>query len=173
MGRRTFLVAAGWLATALVATVIGLAAIQLVGESLTGTPGGVRSQDEVARALAEPVPTTPAGPSTGEPASPAAPTTPGTSAAPDGQSPTAVPASPSAEPGNRRSFSSPGGSAVAECVPGGVYLSFWSPQQGYRVDDVDRGPDDDAEVTFVGPSGKHELSVRCVGGVPVLEPDDD
>ena len=43
MGRRTFLVVAGWLATALVATLIGLAAIQVVGEGLTGTPGGVRS----------------------------------------------------------------------------------------------------------------------------------
>ncbi|MDG4792908.1 septum formation initiator [Micromonospora sp. WMMD1082] len=155
MGRRTFLAVAGWLATAVAATLIGLAAIQLVGESLTGTPGGVRSQEEIARALAEPAPT-------GAPP-------PGT--APPG--PTASPASPSAEPGNRRSFSTAGGSAVAECVPGGVWLEYWSPRQGYRVDDVDRGPDDDAEVTFVGPSGEYELSVRCVDGVPVQDPDDD
>ncbi|RIV36788.1 septum formation initiator [Micromonospora radicis] len=153
MGRRTFLAVAGWLATALVATVIGVAAIQLVGESLTGTPGGVRSQEEVARALAEPTPPRPSGTT---PATPSSPT-----------------AGPSAEPGNRRSFVTPGGSAVAACVPGGVWLVSWTPQQGYRVDDYDRGPDDDAEVKFVGPSGEYELSVRCANGVPVLDPDDD
>ncbi|WP_341719299.1 septum formation initiator [Micromonospora sp. FIMYZ51] len=169
MGRRTFLAVAGWLATALVATLIGLAAIQVVGESLTGTPGGVRSQEEVARALAEPPATVPTTPPTGAPL----PTGSGGPPEPGGQSPTPPPTSPSAEAANRRSFSTPGGSAIAVCVPGGVWLEFWSPRQGYRVDDVDRGPDDDAEVKFVGPSGSYELSVRCVGGVPVLEPDDD
>ncbi|GGM21772.1 hypothetical protein GCM10011608_03040 [Micromonospora sonchi] len=159
MGRRTVLAVAGWLATALIATLIGLAAIQVVGESLTGTPGGVRSEQEVARALTEPAPATPTA-RTDTPAQ-----TP--------QSPTAQPASPSAEAGNRRSFTTPGGSAVAECRPSGAWLATWSPRQGYRVDEVDRGPDDDVEVTFVGPSGEYELSVRCVGGVPVLEPDDD
>ncbi|MEV6690394.1 septum formation initiator [Micromonospora sp. NPDC051196] len=166
MGRRTFLAVAGWLATAVVATLIGVAAIQLVGESLTGTPGGVRSQEEVARALAEPPP---AVPPAGQTSPSTAPT--GPNVTPTG--PPATPANPSAEAGSRRSFTSPGGSAVAECVPGGVYLVSWTPQQGYRVDDYDRGPDDDAEVTFVGPSGEHELSVHCVGGVPVLEADND
>ncbi|TCB90966.1 septum formation initiator [Micromonospora zingiberis] len=156
MGRRTFLAVAGWLATAVVAMLIGVAAIQLVGESLTGTPGGVRSQEEVARALAEPTPAAPPGAATSAP-----------------PSPSGTPPSPSAEPGSRRGFTSPGGSAVAECVPGGVYLVSWTPQQGYRVDDYDRGPDDDVEVKFVGPSGEYELSMRCVAGVPVLEPDDD
>ncbi len=165
MGRRTVLAVAGWLATALVATLIGLAAIQVVGESLTGTPGGVRSEQEVARALTEPAPTTPTTPAT--------PTTRTDIPAQTPQSLTVQPASPSAEAGNRRSFTTPGGSAVAECRPGGAWLATWSPRQGYRVDEVDRGPDDDVEVTFVGPSGEYELSVRCVGGVPVLEPDDD
>ncbi|MGC5055021.1 septum formation initiator [Micromonospora sp. DT48] len=159
MGRRTFLAVAGWLATALVATLIGLAAIRLVGESLTGTPGGVHSQEEVARALAEPVPsgapTGAAPPDPGEaPSSPVPPTGPGT------------------EPADRRGFSTVGGSAVAECRPDGVYLVSWSPRQGYRVKDVDRGPDDDADVTFVGPSGEYELSLRCAAGVPVLDLDD-
>ncbi|MGC5031740.1 septum formation initiator [Micromonospora sp. DT229] len=163
MGRRTLLAVAGWLATAAVAMLIGVAAIQLVGESLTGTPGGVRSQEEVARALAEPPPVAPGVPTSAAPTpDPTASTgTPGS------------PADPSAEAGSRRSFTGPGGSAVAECVPGGVYLVSWTPRQGYRVDDYDRGPDDDAEVSFVGPSGEHELSVRCVNGVPVLEADND
>ncbi|GIJ80781.1 hypothetical protein SAMN05443287_110132 [Micromonospora phaseoli] len=166
MGRRTFLAVAGWLATAVAATLIGLAAIQLVGESLTGTPGGVRSQEEIARALAEPIPSGTAATGTGSPGPPDPSATP-----PVG--PSALPVSPSAEPDNRRSFTNPGGSAVAECVPGGVRLVSFNPRPGYQVDDVDRGPDDDAEVKFVGPSGEYELSVRCVAGVPVLEPDDD
>ncbi|WP_433531714.1 septum formation initiator [Micromonospora sp. CA-263727] len=161
MGRRTILAVAGWLATAVVATLIGVAAIRLVGESLTGTPGGVRSQEEIARALAEPAPTAPTAPAT--------PTGVPTSAPPVVTSP----ASPSAEPGNRRSYTSRGGGVVAECVPGGAYLVSWYAHQGYRVDDVDRGPDDEAEVKFVGPGGEDELSVRCVGGVPMPEPDDD
>ncbi len=168
MGRRTFLAAAGWLATAVLATLIGVAAIQLVGESLTGTPGGVRSQQEVARALAEPPPVVPSANPSAAPPNPS-----GTPTNPSG-TPSSAPgtASPSVEVGSRRSFTSPGGSVVAECVPGGVYLVSWTPRQGYRVDDYDRGPDDDAEVTFVGPSGEHELSLRCQGGLPVLETDD-
>ncbi|MFI7026043.1 septum formation initiator [Micromonospora sp. NPDC049900] len=159
MGRRTLLAVAGWLATAVVATLIGVAAIRLVGESLTGTPGGVRSQEEVARELAAPPRTT--TPTTG---------TPGPTAT-SPASPTAS-TSPTPDAPHRRSFSNQGGSVVAECVPGGVWLASWSPKQGYSVEDVDRGPDDDAEVKFVGPSGEHELSVRCAGGVPVLDPDD-
>ncbi|WBB88890.1 septum formation initiator [Verrucosispora sp. WMMC514] len=171
MGRRTLLAVAGWLATAVVATLIGLAAIRLVGESLTGTPGGVRSQEEIARALAEPAPGTdpPGSVPTGTPASGSTTTGPGPSGSPS--SPVS-PADPNAESANRRGFSTTGGSAVAECRPDGVYLVSWSARPGYRVDDVDRGPDDDADVTFVGPSGEYELSVWCVGGVPTLDPDD-
>ncbi|MFY1574695.1 septum formation initiator [Verrucosispora sp. WMMD703] len=173
MGRRTFLAVAGWLATAVVATLIGLAAIRLVGESLTGTPGGVRSQEEIARALADPVPAGPGSPG-GAPTGTPSPGTGPTDAGPDGSPSSPVsPADPGTEPGNRRGFSTVGGSAVAECVPGGVYLVSWSARPGYRVDDVDRGPDDDADVTFVGPSGEYELSVRCAGGVPTVDLDDD
>src|SRR4051812_30564477 len=59
--RRTAVVVLGWLAAALVATLGG---IRLVSESLTGTPGGVLSQDDVARALeqAGPAPVTASSP---------------------------------------------------------------------------------------------------------------
>ena len=49
--RPTLAAGAGWAAAALVATAAGLGGIRLVGESLTGTPGGVLSQEEVRRAL--------------------------------------------------------------------------------------------------------------------------
>ncbi|WKU05832.1 septum formation initiator [Micromonospora sp. HUAS LYJ1] len=154
MGRRTLLATAGWLAAAVLATLIGVAAIRLVGESITGTPGGVRSQAEVERALAAPEPT-PTSPSAPASSAPPAPTT--------GPAPT---------PGQRRSFSTPGGTAVAECVGAEVRLVSWAPAQDYRVKDVDRGPDDDAEVTFAGPAGEFEVNVGCIGGEPVARPGD-
>ncbi|MFI7606754.1 septum formation initiator [Micromonospora sp. NPDC049366] len=160
MPRRSLLVVAGWLATAAVATLIGVGAIRLVGESITGTPGGVRSEEEIARALeADPVPP------------PSAPST----AAPTADVPSASGSAPpvaSTGAGVRRSFATAGGSAVAECTPQGVRLVSWAPAQGFRVRDVDRGPDDDVEVRFEGAAGEHELKVRCLGGEPVSEPDD-
>ncbi|WP_328348168.1 septum formation initiator [Micromonospora sp. NBC_00421] len=162
MGRRTLLATAGWLAAAVLATLIGVAAIRLVGESITGTPGGVRSQAEVERALAAPEPT----PVTAVPPS-AVPATPSSPSAVS-----ATPSSPSTAPGLRRSFSTAGGTAVAECVGADVRLVTWAPAQDYRVKDVDRGPDDDAEVTFAGPAGEFEVKVGCIGGEPVARPGD-
>ncbi|WP_433550210.1 septum formation initiator [Micromonospora zamorensis] len=154
MGRRSILVAAGWVATVAVATLIGLGAIRLVGESLTGTPGGVRSEAEIERALASPEPV-PTG------------TTGTASVGPGTTSP-----APSASSGVRRGFATDGGTAVAECGAGGVRLVSWAPAQGYRVRDVDRGPDDDVEVTFQGPTREYELKVRCIGSEPVAVADD-
>ncbi|MEH1053736.1 septum formation initiator [Micromonospora sp. CPCC 206171] len=147
MPGRPLLAVLGWLATAVAALLIGLAAIRLVGESISGTPGGVRSQEEVRRALAA----TPFGAGTTPPA--AGPTPPGvavTSAA-----------------GARRGLATTGGTAVAECGPSGVRLVSWAPAQGYRVRDVDRGPDEHVEVRFAGPAGEDELRVVCVGSPPV------
>ncbi|MEU8181351.1 septum formation initiator [Micromonospora sp. NPDC049044] len=154
MSRRSILVAAGWVATVAVATLIGLGAIRLVGESITGTPGGVRSATEIERALASPEPV-PTG-TTGTGTATAGP--PGTAA--------------SASPGVRRGFATNGGTAVAECAADGVRLVSWAPAQGYRVRDVDRGPDDDVEVTFAGSTGEYELKVRCIGSEPVAVADD-
>ncbi|MFI6823798.1 septum formation initiator [Micromonospora sp. NPDC050187] len=160
--RRPFLAVAGWLVTAVLVTLVGVAAIRLVGESIAGTPGGVRSQEEVQRALAAPEPTVPG------PTPSVAPSAPGpapsiSATPPPSTTPTAV----------RRVFATTGGSAVAECGPDGVRLVSWAPAQNYRVGEADRGPDDDVEVSFVGPSGEHELTVRCVDGQPVAETGDD
>ncbi|MEV4199481.1 septum formation initiator [Micromonospora globbae] len=156
MRRRWLLVSIGWLATAAVATLIGLGAIRLVGESITGTPGGVRGEDEIARALAaDPPPSSP----TGAPAATAAPAT-------------ATPPAASPPAGARRSFATAGGTAVAECTPEGIRLVSWSPAQGFRARDADRGPDDDVEVRFEGAAGRYELKLRCLGGEPVAVEDD-
>ncbi|MEV4118873.1 septum formation initiator [Micromonospora sp. NPDC049645] len=163
MGRRSILIATGWVATAAVATLIGLGAIRLVGESITGTPGGVRGEAEIERALASPEPVPTPG-ATGSAS--AAPGVTGTAAAG-----TTSPA-PSGSAGARRGFATNGGTAVAECGPGGVRLVSWAPAQGYRVRDVDRGPDDDVEVTFQGSAREYELKVRCIGSEPVAVADD-
>ncbi|MET8118293.1 septum formation initiator [Micromonospora sp. NPDC005189] len=164
MGRRSILVATGWVATAAAATLIGLGAIRLVGESITGTPGGVRSEAEIERALAspEPVPTGTTGTAS------AGPGATGTASAGPGTTGVA----PSASSGVRRGFATDGGTAVAECSADGVRLVSWAPAQGYRVHDVDRGPDDDVEVTFEGSTHKYELKVRCIGSEPVAVADD-
>ncbi|MEV1330848.1 septum formation initiator [Micromonospora costi] len=163
--RRWILVAAGWLATGALATLIGVGAIRLVGDSISGTPGGVRSQEEIARALAsEPPPSGP--PASGSPSSAPASVPPATA------SPRAT-ASATADAATRRSFATGGGTAVAECTREGVRLVSWAPAQGFRVHDVDRGPDDDVEVRFEGAAGRYELKVRCLGQEPVAVADDD
>ncbi|MFJ6195433.1 septum formation initiator [Micromonospora sp. NPDC092111] len=144
MSRRPVLAVAGWLAAAVVALLVGLGAIRLVGESITGTPGGVRSQDEVLRALASPVPSGP---------------TVAVTAPPTTGAPTATPAGTDA----RRFFATTGGTAVAECTPSGVWLVSWAPAPGWRVHEVERGPDERVEVRFTGPGGEDELKVRCAG----------
>lgn len=161
MGRRPFLAAAGWLAATIVATLVGLGAIRLVGDGITGTPGGVLDQRDVERALAA-SPTgaaTPTAAPTGATTPPTVATTPTAGAA----DPTAAGGSPAA---GRRSFATAGGTAVAECGPAGIRLVSWSPAPGYRAKDADRGPDEHVEVRFTGPEGEYELRLRCVDGRP-------
>ncbi|WP_250034719.1 septum formation initiator [Paractinoplanes maris] len=146
---RPVVVAAGWLAAALVATLAGLGGIRLVGDSLTGTQGGVLSPDEVTRQLAAATP-----PASGAPPSP---------------SPSVSPPVSGARPA-RAVFPSPGGTVTVHCEPGGqAYLDSWAPAPGYRVKDYDRGPDDDVEVRFEGSGGRYEFRFSCAGGVPRRE----
>lgn len=73
--------------------------------------------------------------------------------------------SPSAG-GAPRTINSPGGTVVARCVPGGVYLVSWSPAQGFHSEHVVRGPAEAAKVKFEGGGREYELTVKCVRGVP-------
>jgi hypothetical protein len=59
------------------------------------------------------------------------------------------------------------GSVVASCQPGGAYLQYWSPDQGFNADDVARGPAAVASVTFEGPAGGVVMRVSCQSGTPV------
>ena len=161
MARRTAVAVIGWLLAAVAATVTGLAAVQVIGAGLTGPAGEVRSADEVARALTAPAPS---GPATVTPSGPATMEPSGSTVRPPGVSPTATSSSALA---SRRVLSTPGGTVVAQCDGGNVLLISWTPAQGYRVREVDQGPDDKAELTFAGSGSKIEAEVRCLAGEPV------
>lgn len=150
---RPVVVAAGWLVAALIATLAGLGGIRLVGESLTGTPGGVLTSDEVARRLAAaPLPSSSPSPSPAPP--------PSASAA----------ASPSTTRPGRAVFPSAGGTVTVHCEPGDqAYLDSWAPSPGYQVKDYDRGPDEDVQIRFEGSGGRDEGRFSCVDGVPRRE----
>jgi hypothetical protein len=165
VSRHALLAAVGWLAAAVAAVLTGLAAVAVIGDGLTGPAGPVRSESEVAAAVA------------------ATPGASGSAPAPGGGAPSprpdhwpgpSGPATPSPLMALvRRAFSFPGGSVVAECANGYVHLVSWSPATGYTAVDVERGPDDDAEISFVGGGRKIEVSLGCRDGQPVAEWEED
>ncbi|MEV4538862.1 septum formation initiator [Asanoa sp. NPDC049518] len=147
MSRRS-LAALGWLAAVVVATLAGIGAIRLVGDSLASTPGGVRSQAEVARDLA-------AAPSS-------SPTRAGTE-----------PASTPTGDFRRETFRLQGGTVVAHCENGLVKIDTWSAAQGFALRDLDEGPDDEAEAKFEGDGVQSEIKLECRSGQPVRKGHDD
>jgi serine/threonine-protein kinase len=148
--RRTAVAGLGWLAAAVVATLIGMGGIRLIGDSLTSTPGGVLDQQAVAKALAASEPAPSAGPASSSGPASARPTSPSSSA-----------------PATQRAFSSAGGTVVAGCRGGQAYLVSWSPSPGYRVTQQESGPGEHVEVRFEGSGGRSEIRVACSGGNPV------
>ncbi|TWH68660.1 septum formation initiator [Micromonospora olivasterospora] len=150
MGRHPLLAVTGWLVAVAVATVVGLAAIRLIGDSITGTPGGCAAPGTSPRTSPHPRRRPPRR----------ARRVPVRQPRPDGRH---------GGPRASRQFAVRGGSAVAECGPAGVWLVTWTPAPGYREGEVERGPGHEAKVRFVGPDGRAELKVRCSGGQPVLD----
>lgn len=66
-----------------------------------------------------------------------------------------------------RVLNSAGGNVVARCSAAGAYLVSWSPAQGYKAENVRRGPAVTAKVSFeYGGGGEYIMTVRCVNGVP-------
>jgi hypothetical protein len=62
---------------------------------------------------------------------------------------------------------SPDGSVMAECLPAGAYLLYWSPNQGFQADEANAGPAPTASVTFRGAGSTVVMHVSCQGGIPV------
>ncbi len=156
--RRTIVALVAWAVGAALSVSIGLLALSKISDRLDS--GAAR----------QPVPWTAPVPSrspTGTPWSPA----------PRSATPAAAPvqrgdASPTHTPTADQVVSSTGGSAVVRCGSDGAYLVSWSPQPGYSIGPVSRGPETVAQVVFESAGGTIRLAVRCVGGVaqPVRPP---
>ncbi|MFD6292396.1 hypothetical protein [Streptomyces sp. NPDC060205] len=169
MPSRTFLALAGWTAAAVAATLTGLAAVEIIGDGITGSSDGrALSSEQVQQQLDAAKATSSSGPAR-EPGTATPSTTPdygtptptSTSTSPAGTAPAATAREV------RRTFSAQGGTAIATCEGTTVRLLSWAPAQGYGVKSADPGPDDEhAEVRFEGTAGKTELRVHCVNGHP-------
>jgi hypothetical protein len=130
-----------WVAAAAAAVGVTTAAVTVANADSGGND--VLSQDEVARQLAD------------ETATPGTP------------SPEAPPPTGDAEPGT---LSGQAGQLVVRCDGDIAYLESWSPNPGYRVDDVVRGPAATVSVEFESDSADDvEVVVRCQDGTLVQE----
>jgi hypothetical protein len=162
-----YLAAAGaWVLGAAIATTGSIIAVNELAHGLLSQP----AQQLVGARVHEGHPT--AAPSSSP--APAATPVPADAAA---TSPAATPAASAAQAPAGTFLSSADGSVMASCQPGGAYLQYWSPDQGFQADDVVRGPASVAKVTFEGSGGGLIMRVSCPSGTPVaqvtaLPPDD-
>ncbi|WP_020498592.1 hypothetical protein [Sciscionella marina] len=140
-GTRTVLAVAGWACAAAAATAVGIASVTAIGSGIAESTQRPLNGQQVAAALASPVPSTP----------PAQPSTPGSSGAPG--------------PANKV-LATAGGSVVAACSAGKAQLISWTPRQGYRTDDIDRGPDRTAKIEFESEDSEITVRVDCANGSP-------
>jgi hypothetical protein len=131
-----------WVAAAVAA--VGLTSAAVTVANADGGGDDVLSQDEVTRQLADET----TGPGTAVTEAPPAPTGDGESHTLSGQS----------------------GQMVVRCDGDIAYLESWSPNPGYRVDDVVRGPAASVSVEFESDSDDDvETVVRCQAGRLVQE----
>jgi len=135
-----------WLGAVVVATGVGLAAVNAIGVGLVGAAQPVLSPADVEGRLAAagapsvvPVPTT--SPSTGPAPSPAP-----------------------APAGAPKAFPTDGGTVVARCVDGGVDVVSASPAQGWRIHD--EAEQDRGRVRFEAGGSRIELRLSCAGDEP-------
>ncbi|MBG0815963.1 hypothetical protein [Planomonospora sp. ID82291] len=149
MRRRLPLVLAGWLVTGVLATGTGVAAITFLGEPLTASAHRPLSSAEVEEALARALPPEAVPSAAAGPADPA-------------------PSATGRAEGRSRTITTAGGNVIARCDGGVAVLRTWSPAQGFRVDDVERGPAARARVEFESDEADVKVEVRCgADGLPV------
>jgi hypothetical protein len=147
-----------WIAAAVAAVGVTTAAVTVA--NATGGRDDVLSQDEVSRQLGE---------ETGAPVAPAPSGTPAT--------PGADRSTPPAGDEVTRTLRSQAGQVVVRCDGATAFLEAWSPNPGYRVDDVVRGPATKVSLWIESDSFEDVfVLVTCQAGEPVLtdkvEPDD-
>jgi hypothetical protein len=141
-------VIAGWLGAAILATLLGLAAIAVVGNGLTSAGNTTLSEADVAGQLA------PAAP-------PPSPSPSPSSAAPS-------PGAPAG--GTKRTKLTRGGVVTARCVGARVEIVM-APAQGFAVHEQSTGPQDSAEGEFRSDSDDKDrvkVNARCDAGIPLI-----
>jgi hypothetical protein len=74
--------------------------------------------------------------------------------------------SPSLSPGSPRVLTTPGGSVVASCEFGMVWVEWLRPAIGFRVQDADQGPDVESKVTFKTDGQEVRVVLRCTDDGP-------
>lgn len=153
LNRRVVVSTLAWVGGACAAVVVAMLALSLIGDGL-GT-GATQPLSGDAAAAERPLPRVtppPSASASGAERSPGPARQP-----PRAHPPVAV----------TRLLSSSGGTAVGRCVADRVYLVSWSPAQGYRADEVWRGPGRVARVSFESTRREVTIEAHCDGGTPV------
>jgi hypothetical protein len=133
---------ATWLVVA--AVTMGVAAAVVVFAAASRDRGDVLSQEDVSRALADDN---------------------GTAS----QTPTTQPSAELGTAAGRQVLQSQAGLITASCADGMAQLATWVPKQGYRVDDVVRGPAAQASIWFESDQFDDvKAIVTCQNGNAVL-----
>ena len=173
-----------WLIGVGAATAGSLLAVSLLGQGIAASNSQQLTESAVQRALAAEATETPGA----DPAPTGSPSpTPSAARSHQAQLAQGVPeiqATPSAQASRSRAASSPGaqatatpsstvlssqgGTVVADCRPAGAYLVSWSPNPGYEVGAVTRGPVMIARVIFNTTANSVTLMVSCSAGVPTV-----
>lgn len=140
-----------------------------------GTPSGGPAVDSTGPADTGTMPATgvaglqPAGGPNGIAASAAGPgdVTGMVTAWPTGTQPTTTATAGTTEPPSQsKTFTSAGGSVVAECTSGKAVLTSWTPKEPYQVEWVRAGPATAAEIMFRNDASRIRMTVTCVADAP-------
>jgi hypothetical protein len=155
-----------WLVGAAGATGGSLLAVSLLGQGIISSPGQQLSVGAVNRALASEAAETP-GPGAGTHTHTPGPThTAGHRARARHRPLHHRPDTVSSPQPAGAVFTSAGGTVMARCDAASAYLLSWSPQQGYEVIGVRRGPSATATVTFRSVDLAVTMTLSCAAGVP-------
>ncbi len=157
--RRTLASLVAWTLGASVAVGVGIIALSLIDNGLASGAGHPMSTEVPPVASTGAATTTQSDDPTADQVSPSPSVASHRSARP------AAPAA-SATPGPPRQFNSTGGTVLAQCTGSQAYLLSWSPAQGYRAEDVRRGPAPNVSAKFDNGPQAVVLAVHCVAGMP-------
>jgi len=141
-----------WLIVAFLTTLIGLAAVNSLGDGILGSAERPLTRESVDAELSS-EPSLPPTDSPTESPSPAL----------------SEPSTPPTAQSVSHTFSSPGGTVTADCSGAVVTLRYWSPAQGYEADHVVPGPGETASIRFRQGGRGHgiRLAFSCSDGSPV------